>query len=162
MPHHTFVLNGKPVTVDVEDDVRLLWVLRDLIGLTGPKYGCGINVCKACTSHINGKAFNPCSVRVADVAENDEVTTIEGLADTVPGDGLHPMQEAWLEQDVAQCGYCQPGQIMAAVAKVRRAREPRATRSPTPISTRSATCAGAAPTAASARRSRRARATCEP
>ena len=121
MPKHTFVLNGKPVTVDVEDDVRLLWVIRDIVGLTGPKYGCGINVCKACTSHINGKAFNPCSVRVADIKESDEVTTIEGLADTVDGD-LHPMQEAWLEYDVAQCGYCQPGQIMAAVAKVRQAR----------------------------------------
>ena len=118
---HTFILNGKSVTVDVEDDVRLLWVIRDIVGLTGPKYGCGINVCKACTSHLNGKAFNPCSVRVADIKPTDEVTTIEGLADTVDGD-LHPMQEAWLEYDVAQCGYCQPGQIMAAVAKVRQAR----------------------------------------
>jgi isoquinoline 1-oxidoreductase alpha subunit len=120
MPQHTFVLNGRSVTVDVDDDERLLWVIRDVLGLTGPKYGCGINVCKACTSHINGKAFNPCAVRVADIAATDEVTTIEGLADTVDGD-LHPMQEAWLEYDVAQCGYCQPGQIMAAVAKVRQA-----------------------------------------
>lgn len=124
MPEHTFILNGKAVTVDVEDDVRLLWVLRDVVGLTGPKYGCGINVCKACTSHVNGKAFNPCSVRVADIAETDEVTTIEGLADTdgTPEGSLHPMQEAWLERDVAQCGYCQPGQIMAAVAKVKQVR----------------------------------------
>jgi len=121
VPHQTFVLNGKSVTVDVEDDVRLLWVIRDVIGLTGPKYGCGINVCKACTSHLNGKAFNPCAVRVADVGDSDEVTTIEGLADTVDDD-LHPMQHAWLEYDVAQCGYCQPGQIMAAVATVRKAR----------------------------------------
>jgi len=121
MPKHTFVLNQKPITVDVEDDVRLLWVIRDIVGLTGPKYGCGINVCKACTSHLNGKAFNPCSVRVADIKETDEVTTIEGLADTVDAD-LHPMQEAWLEYDVAQCGYCQPGQIMAAVALVRKTR----------------------------------------
>jgi isoquinoline 1-oxidoreductase alpha subunit len=120
MSKHTFILNGKATTVDVEDDVRVLWVLRDLLGVTGPKYGCGINVCKACTSHIDGKAFNPCSVRIADI-EGRKVTTIEGLADTVPGDGLHPMQEAWLEYDVAQCGYCQPGQIMAAVAKVRQA-----------------------------------------
>ncbi|AIY17946.1 2Fe-2S iron-sulfur cluster binding domain-containing protein [Pimelobacter simplex] len=123
MPQHTFQLNGETVTVDVEDDVRILWVLRDVLGVTGPKYGCGINVCKACTSHLNGKAFNPCSVRVQDVGPDDEITTIEGLADTVPGDGLHPMQEAWLEHDVAQCGYCQPGQIMAAVALVRRVRE---------------------------------------
>ncbi|GAA2363815.1 (2Fe-2S)-binding protein [Saccharopolyspora halophila] len=121
MPEHTFKLNGEQVTVDVQDDERVLWVLRDVLGVTGPKYGCGINVCKACTSHINGKAFNPCSVRVADVSEEDEITTIEGLPDTA-GAELHPMQEAWLEYDVAQCGYCQPGQIMAAVAKVRQAR----------------------------------------
>jgi isoquinoline 1-oxidoreductase alpha subunit len=117
MPEHRFNLNGTQVSVDVDDDVRLLWVIRDVLGFTGPKYGCGINVCKACTSHINGKAFNPCSVRVADIAEVDEVTTIEGLAD---GDTLHPMQQAWIDNDVAQCGYCQPGQIMAAVAKVRQ------------------------------------------
>ena len=119
MPTHTFRLNGEQVSVDVEDDVRLLWVLRDLLGVTGPKYGCGLEVCKACTSHINGKAFNPCAVQVKDVKATDEVTTIEGLPGTV-GKQLHPMQEAWLEADVAQCGYCQPGQIMAAVAKVRQ------------------------------------------
>jgi isoquinoline 1-oxidoreductase alpha subunit len=119
MPEHTFVVNGEKITVDVADDVRLLWVLRDVLGIKGPKYGCGINVCKACTSHINGKAFNPCAVPVSQVADSDEITTIEGLADTVPGD-LHPMQEAWLEKDVAQCGYCQPGQIMAAVALVNK------------------------------------------
>jgi isoquinoline 1-oxidoreductase alpha subunit len=119
LPTHTFVLNGRRVTVDVEDDVRLLWVLRDLLGVTGPKYGCGLEVCRACTSHINGKAFNPCSVPVGQLKEDDEVTTIEGLPATV-GRELHPMQEAWLAADVAQCGYCQPGQIMAAVAKVRQ------------------------------------------
>jgi isoquinoline 1-oxidoreductase alpha subunit len=118
---HTFILNGKVTTVDVDPDVRLLWVLRDVLGLTGPKYGCGINVCKACTSHVNGRAFNPCAVRVGDLDPSDEVTTIEGLPDTV-GRSLHPMQEAWLDRDVAQCGYCQPGQIMAAVAKVRQVR----------------------------------------
>ncbi len=121
MARHTFKLNGKMVTVDVHPDVRMLWVLRDVIGLTGPKYGCGINVCKACTSHVNGRAFNPCAVRVGDIGEDDEITTIEGLPATV-GKDLHPMQEAWLDRDVAQCGYCQPGQIMAAVAKVRQAR----------------------------------------
>ncbi|MBA8826129.1 isoquinoline 1-oxidoreductase alpha subunit [Saccharopolyspora lacisalsi] len=121
MPEHTFTLNGEQVTVDVDGDVRLLWAIRDLLGVTGPKYGCGINVCKACTCHINGKAFNPCSVRVADVGPDDEITTIEGLPTTV-GEDLHPMQQAWLDHDVAQCGYCQPGQIMAAVAKVRQAR----------------------------------------
>lgn len=122
MPTQTFTLNGEEVSVDVESDVRLLWVLRDVLGVTGPKYGCGINVCKACTSHLNGKAFNPCSVRVGDIAADDEVTTIEGLPDTVDAD-LHPMQEAWLERDVAQCGYCQPGQIMAATALVRMAQD---------------------------------------
>jgi len=122
MPKQTFILNGKPVTVDVHDDVRVLWVLRDLLGVTGPKYGCGINVCKACTSHINGKAFNPCSVRVGDLKKSDQVTTIEGLPRESPGPGLHPMQQAWLDHDVAQCGYCQPGQIMAAVALVRKVR----------------------------------------
>ena len=121
MTSHSFILNGRTVTLDVDDDVRLLWVLRDLLGVTGPKYGCGLDVCKACTSHINGKAFNPCSVRVADIGPTDEITTIEGLPGTV-GKALHPMQEAWIEQDVAQCGYCQPGQIMAAVAKVNQAR----------------------------------------
>jgi isoquinoline 1-oxidoreductase subunit alpha len=116
---HTFQLNGTQVTVEADDDVRLLWVLRDLLGVTGPKYGCGLQVCRACTSHINGKAFNPCSVPVSQIKATDEITTIEGLADTVDAD-LHPMQQAWLDADVAQCGYCQPGQIMAAVAKVRQ------------------------------------------
>ncbi|WP_067436592.1 (2Fe-2S)-binding protein [Nocardioides jensenii] len=121
MPTHTFKVNGETVTVDVEDDVRLLWVLRDILGITGPKYGCGINVCKACTSHVNGKAFNPCSVPVGALADDDEITTIEGLPATV-GKDLHPMQEAWIDRDVAQCGYCQPGQIMAAVALVKKVR----------------------------------------
>ena len=120
MPRQTFKLNGKRVHVDVPNDVRLLWVLRDILGVTGPKYGCGLDVCKACTSHVNGKAFNPCCVPVGELSANDEVTTIEGLPDTV-GKDLHPMQEAWLERDVPQCGYCQPGQIMMAVAKVREA-----------------------------------------
>ena len=119
MPEHTFRLNGEQVTVTTADDVRLLWVLRDLLGVHGPKYGCGINVCKACTSHVNGKAVNPCAIPVGDLSPTDEVTTIEGLPATVDAE-LHPMQEAWLEQDVVQCGYCQPGQIMAAVALVRR------------------------------------------
>ncbi|MGW0903421.1 (2Fe-2S)-binding protein [Streptomyces sp. NPDC002853] len=122
MPQHTFRLNGEQVTVDIAEDERLLWVLRDVLGVTGPKYGCGINVCKACTSHLNGKAVNPCAIPVGNLRPTDEVTTIEGLPATV-GKDLHPMQEAWLDHDVAQCGYCQPGQIMAAVALVRRAAE---------------------------------------
>jgi isoquinoline 1-oxidoreductase alpha subunit len=117
MSVHSFVVNGDAVTVNCDDEVRVLWVLRDLLGIHGPKYGCGLNVCKACTCHLNGEAFNPCSVRVADIKTDDEITTIEGLADSV-GLPLHPMQQAWLDHDVAQCGYCQPGQIMAAVALV--------------------------------------------
>ena len=115
-------INGTMREVDAPPEMPLLWVIRDLIGLTGPKYGCGLDVCKSCTCHINGRAFNPCSVRVADIKPTDEITTIEGLADRHTGE-LHPMQQAWLDFDVAQCGYCQPGQIMAAIAKVRQARE---------------------------------------
>ena len=127
MPDQTFILNGRKVTVKAPDNERLLWVLRDRLGVTGPKYGCGINVCKACTSHINGRAFNPCAVPVGKIKPSDEITTIEGLPQTVPPrqrgeNGLHPMQEAWLEEDVAQCGYCQPGQIMNAVALVKKVR----------------------------------------
>jgi isoquinoline 1-oxidoreductase alpha subunit len=117
---YTFTLNGQQVTVDSPGDLSVLWALRDKLGVTGPKYGCGIDVCKACTSHLDGEAFNPCVTNVRDV-EGREVTTIEGLAD---GDTLHPVQEAWLEQDVAQCGYCQPGQIMAAVALLKRTLTP--------------------------------------
>jgi isoquinoline 1-oxidoreductase alpha subunit len=98
----------------------LLWVLRDKLGVKGPKYGCGIGVCRACTSHLDGKEIQPCMVPASEAAGH-EVTTIEGLAD---GEDLHPVQEAWLEQDVAQCGYCQPGQIMAAVALLDRTKNP--------------------------------------
>lgn len=118
MPTHSFILNGKRVSVDCQDDLRVLWVLRDLLGIHGPKYGCGLDVCKACTCHINGKAFNPCSVPVSDIKRTDRITTIEGLPASV-GKKLHPMQQAWLEFDVGQCGYCQPGQIMEAVALVK-------------------------------------------
>jgi isoquinoline 1-oxidoreductase alpha subunit len=120
VPKYSFTLNGKTVQVDAPGDLSVLWALRDKLGVTGPKYGCGINVCKACTSHLDGKAFNPCVTNIRDVAGKN-VTTIEGLAD---GDTLHPVQEAWLEQDVAQCGYCQPGQIMAAVALLKRTSNP--------------------------------------
>ena len=119
MPRHSFIVNGKRVQVQCEGDVRLLWVLRDILGINGPKYGCGVRVCRACTCHINGKEFNPCSVPVCQIKHDDEITTIEELAATV-GKDLHPMQQAWIEHDVAQCGYCQPGQIMTAVALVRR------------------------------------------
>ena len=119
MAKHKFILNGKKVSVNVEDNVRMLWVLRDVLGVTGPKYGCGIRVCQACTSHLNGKAFNPCSVPVSDIKAGDRITTIEGLAKSVKKD-LHPVQQAWIKFDVAQCGFCQPGQIMAAAALIKR------------------------------------------
>ena len=109
----------KPVTVNVNDDVRVLWVLRDLLGVTGPKYGCGINVCKACTCHVNGKAATMCSIPVAAV-KGQSITTIEGLSK----DGSHPLQKAWVELDVPQCGYCQSGQIMAAASLLKRKPKP--------------------------------------
>jgi isoquinoline 1-oxidoreductase alpha subunit len=118
VPTYTFILNGSQVSVDVHANTRLLWVLRDVLAITGPKYGCGLDVCKACTCFINGLAFNPCSVPISQIKPTDEITTIEGLPATV-SQTLHPMQQAWLDYDVAQCGYCQPGQIMAAVALVK-------------------------------------------
>ena len=121
---HTFTVNGEKVTVEAPPDLRTLWVLRDLLGIKGPKYGCGLDVCKACTSHIDGEAFNPCSVPVSEVDGHD-ITTIEGLAATKPNaNGLHPVQQAWLDNDVAQCGYCQPGQIMAAAALLAKTPNP--------------------------------------
>lgn len=120
MAVHQFTVNGSPVSVETEPEVRLLWVLRDLLGITGPKYGCGLSVCQACTSHINGVAFNPCSVPVGALRPTDSITTIEGLAASVGAD-LHPVQRAWLDHDVAQCGFCQPGQIMAVSALIARA-----------------------------------------
>jgi isoquinoline 1-oxidoreductase alpha subunit len=112
MPSYSFTLNGAPVNVRAAADTPMLWVLRDLLGVTGPKYGCGVGVCRACTSHLDGAAFQPCITPVAECGHRT-VTTIEGLAD---GDDLHPVQQAWLDLDVAQCGFCQPGQIMAAAA----------------------------------------------
>jgi isoquinoline 1-oxidoreductase subunit alpha len=112
MPTYRFTVNGETTAVDAPADMPMLWVLRDLLGVTGPKYGCGVGVCRACTSHLDGGAFNPCVTPVAECAGR-AVTTIEGLAD---GEQLHPVQQAWIDEDVAQCGFCQPGQIMAAVA----------------------------------------------
>ena len=112
MPTYTFTLNGTRKTVTAPANMPLLWVLRDLLGVTGPKYGCGVGVCRACTSHLDGSAFQPCTTPVAECSGR-RVTTIEGLAS---GDRLHPVQQAWLDEDVAQCGFCQPGQIMAAAA----------------------------------------------
>ncbi len=105
----TLTINGNAQTVDLPDDVPLLWVLRDALGLTGTKYGCGIAACGACTVHIDGEAVRSCQVALADVW--GEVTTIEGLGTPA---ALHALQEAWVSHQVAQCGYCQSGQIMQA------------------------------------------------
>ncbi len=105
----TLIVNGQRHNVDVEPDTPLLWVLRDTLGMTGTKYGCGIAQCGACTVHIHGVATRSCSVEVADVA-GKEITTIEGLA---ANGVLHRVQQAWLDNDVPQCGYCQSGMIMA-------------------------------------------------
>ncbi len=105
------VVNGKPVEIDADPDMPLLWALRDLAGIKGPKFGCGIAACGACTVHVAGQPVRSCSLPVS--AVDGEVTTIEGLAK----DGkLHPVQQAWMDAQVPQCGYCQAGQIMSAVA----------------------------------------------
>ena len=106
------VVNGKTHDVDADPDTPLLWVLREQIGLTGTKYGCGIAQCGACTVHIDGAAVRSCSLPVNE-AEGKQITTIEGLAQNGV---LHPVQKAWLEHDVPQCGYCQTGMIMAVAA----------------------------------------------
>jgi isoquinoline 1-oxidoreductase alpha subunit len=116
VPNYTFVLNGEQVTVDAPADLGMLYVVRDMLGVTGPKFGCGVGVCRACSSHLNGEEVQLCVTPVSEV-DGQEVTTIEGLAD---GDTLHPVQQAWLDQDVAQCGFCQPGQIMTAVAMLKK------------------------------------------
>jgi isoquinoline 1-oxidoreductase alpha subunit len=104
-------INGKTYQADVDDSTPLLWVLRDTIGLTGTKYGCGIAQCGACTVHVDGVAMRSCSVPLAAVA-GKQITTIEGLAQNGT---LHKVQKAWLDHDVPQCGYCQSGMIMAVV-----------------------------------------------
>lgn len=111
MPY-SLTINGTTHEVDVEGDMPLLWVLRDVVGLTGTKYGCGIAACGACTVHVNGEAVRSCSLSVENV--DGPVTTIEGLS----ADGKHPVQQAWVAKQVPQCGYCQSGMIMAVAALV--------------------------------------------
>jgi isoquinoline 1-oxidoreductase alpha subunit len=115
----SFNVNGKPVTVDVEPDMPLLWVLRDELGLTGTKYGCGIAQCGACTVHLDGQAMRACVMPVSAVA-GKKVTTIEALSK----DGNHPVQKAWVQLQVPQCGYCQSGMIMAAAALLEQNKNP--------------------------------------
>jgi isoquinoline 1-oxidoreductase subunit alpha len=113
-------VNAKTHDLDIEEDMPLLWVLRDELGITGPKYGCGIAMCGACTVHLNGVAVRSCSLRVGDVHDG-EITTIEGLGSP---EAMHAVQAAWVEHQVAQCGYCQSGQIMAAASLLRINSEP--------------------------------------
>ncbi len=113
-------VNGNPYELDADPDMPLLWALRDKLGMVGTKYGCGIAQCGACTVHIDDIPMRSCSVRIADV-QGRSIRTIEGLAQ---GARLHPLQRAWIDQDVAQCGYCQAGQIMSAAALLRRKPNP--------------------------------------
>ena len=115
----TFTLNGKSTTVSVDPQMPLLWVLRDTLDLTGTKFGCGMALCGACTVHINGEAARSCTTPVSSV-QGKKVTTIEGLS----ADGSHPVQKAWIAEDVPQCGYCQSGQIMSAVALLAKKPKP--------------------------------------
>lgn len=113
-------VNGKAVEVDAEPSTPLLWVLREQVGLTGTKFGCGVAQCGACTVHLDGAAVRSCVLPVSAVGENQKVTTIEGLS----ADSTHPLQKAWLDLDVPQCGYCQSGQIMAIAALLKEKPNP--------------------------------------
>ncbi len=111
MPKYTLRVNGAAHEVEVDADTRLLWVIRDVIGLTGTKYGCGIAQCGACTVHVNGRATHSCTLQVSQVGDR-AITTIEGLSPN----GTHAVQRAWIAEEVPQCGYCQSGQVMTAAA----------------------------------------------
>lgn len=115
MATYTLLINDKSYQVDADPQMPLLWAIRDLVGLTGTKYGCGISQCGACTVHLNGTPIRSCSMPVSAVA-NQKITTIEGLSE----DNSHPVQRAWIAEQVPQCGYCQSGQIMAATALLKR------------------------------------------
>lgn len=116
----TFTINGRRQTVDVSPQMPLLWVLRDRLDLTGTKFGCGIGACGACTVHLEGQAVRSCSTPMSSIADKT-VTTIEGLSSS---QNLHPVQQAWIDADVPQCGYCQSGQIMSAAALLARRPNP--------------------------------------
>jgi len=111
----TLTINGKSFDIDADEDMPLLWALRDTLGLTGTKYGCGIGACGACTVHVDGEAMRACLAPVGSLT-GKAITTIEGLG----GDGLHTVQQAWVDENVPQCGYCQAGQIMSAAALLAR------------------------------------------
>lgn len=115
-------INGQDHTVDISPDTPLLWALRDHLGLTGTKFGCGMALCGACTVHIDGEAVRSCSIPIS-VLGGKKITTIEGLAELAKRD-LHPVQQAWIEKDVVQCGYCHSGQIMSAAALLAKIPKP--------------------------------------
>jgi isoquinoline 1-oxidoreductase alpha subunit len=115
----TIRMNGTPRDIDVDPQMPLLWAIRDIVGLTGTKFGCGIGACGACTVHMDGQAIRSCITPVS-VAEGHEIVTIEGLS----ADGHHPVQNAWRANNVPQCGYCQPGQIMQAAALLQQTPKP--------------------------------------
>jgi len=121
MPSYELTINGKKKKVQGPEDMPLLWVLRDLLNMTGTKFGCGLGQCRACTVHVDGEAVPSCQLPVS-MAAGKKVVTIEGLS--APGSSLNPVQQAWLEEDVPQCGYCQPGQIMSACALLAKNRAP--------------------------------------
>ena len=112
-------INGVEHSIDADNEMPLLWAIRDILGMTGTKFGCGIGACGACTVHLNGQAVRSCITRIADVGDQ-EITTIEGLS----RDGTHPVQRAWTAQNVPQCGYCQAGQIMQAAALLKQTPKP--------------------------------------
>ena len=115
----SFTLNGRAQQVDVPPEMPLLWVIRETVGLTGTKYGCGMSLCGACTVHVDGAAVRSCVTPISSVAGRS-VTTIEGLS----AQGQHPVQKAWISEDVPQCGFCQPGQIMSAAALLAKKSSP--------------------------------------
>ena len=119
MPKYSLSVNGKMMSVEADADTPLLWVLRDHLNLVGTKFGCGVAECGACTVHLNGEAFRSCIIAVSTIG-NNKIVTIEGLSEK----GDHPLQEAWEELDVSQCGYCQAGQLMAAAALLKKTPDP--------------------------------------
>ena len=119
MANFTLHVNGAEKNVDVVPDTPLLWVLRDTLQMTGTKYGCGAGLCGACSVHVNGTLTRSCTMQISQAADKN-ITTIEGLG----GNGLHPLQKAWIEEDVPQCGYCQSGQIMAAAGLLAKTPHP--------------------------------------
>jgi isoquinoline 1-oxidoreductase subunit alpha len=116
MAKFSLTVNTKEYTVEADPDTPLVWVLRDYIGLKGTKFGCGVSMCGACTVHLNGNPVRSCQLPVSSIPRNAKITTIEGIGDQA----LHPVQKAWVELQVPQCGYCQSGQIMSAVALLKK------------------------------------------